>query len=88
MKKSVILKTVNKFLLLVIFSSLQLLTLAQDSTATSHTTKTTTTTSTSFEMQPWMWITGGVVLLLLIIALARGGSRTEKVSTTVIKDRT
>jgi protein-S-isoprenylcysteine O-methyltransferase Ste14 len=33
----------------------------------------------------WMWVTGGVILLLLIIGLASRGSRSKK-TTTIVKD--
>lgn len=88
MKKIHFLKAVNKIFLLLMFSGLQLLAWAQDSTVSSRVTKTTTTTTTSFEVQPWMWMAGGVVLLLIIIALVRGNGRKEEVHTTIIKDRT
>ncbi|MDB5201773.1 MAG: hypothetical protein JWQ27_1182 [Ferruginibacter sp.] len=48
---------------------------AQDSTVTATTNATTTTTSEqTWYMQPWAWIVGGAVLILLIIALVRGNS--------------
>jgi hypothetical protein len=49
---------------------------AQDSTAGSSTTSSTTTSSTT-TVQPWMWITGAVVLLFIIIALLKGNSKTS-----------
>jgi len=33
----------------------------------------------------WMWVTGGVLLLLLIIGLSSRGSRSKK-TTTIVKD--
>jgi hypothetical protein len=54
---------------------------------TRTTTTETTTTTTTWYMQPWAWVLGGAILLLLIIALARGGSRDKEVTrTTVIRD--
>jgi len=71
----------NLFILLSLLF-LQAVVFAQD------TTYSTTTIKESEElwyMQPWVWIVGGVVLLLLLIALFSGGkkdknkSRTDKV---------
>ena len=68
----------------------QALAFAQDSTgggssSSSSTTSTTTTTETWYT-QPWVWIVGGAVLLLLIVALMRGNSnsdtRSDKVTVT------
>lgn len=54
--------------------------------STSDGATTTTTTTTTWYMQPWAWVLGGAILLLLIIAIARGGNRDREVSkTTVIK---
>ena len=55
---------------------------AQDSA--SSTTSTTSSTSTSTEpmaIQPWMWVVGGAIVLIIIIALVRSGSK-EKVIVT------
>jgi len=62
---------------------------AQDSTGSSNkvtTTETTTTTTTEWYTQPWVWIVGGAVLLIIIVALVRGNSSTEVSRTTIIKD--
>lgn len=59
---------------------------SSSSSSSSDGATTTTTTTTTWYMQPWAWVLGGAILLLLIIALARGGSRDREVSkTTVIK---
>ena len=63
---------------------------AQDTSKTTVTHETTTTTrSTEWYMQPWAWVVGGVLLIIILVALFRGNSTTDKeVSrTTVIKDR-
>jgi hypothetical protein len=84
------------FLLMLIFSVLNLPLLAQDNPATtdgggkvSITTSETTTTSTDWYTQPWVWIVGAAVLIIVLVALLRGNSNdTREVSrTTVIKDR-
>lgn len=43
--------------------------------SSSSSSTTTTTTTETWYAQPWVWIVGGAVLLLLIVALTRGGSR-------------
>jgi len=63
---------------------------AQDSTGGSvtKTTSSTTTTTSEWYTQPWVWVVGGAVLLVILVALLRGNSNsTKEVSrTTVIKD--
>jgi hypothetical protein len=33
-------------------------------------------------MSPWAWVGGGVLLIILLIALFSGGNRTEKITVT------
>ena len=59
----------------------------QDSSSTTATTKTTTTTTETWYTEPWVWVVGGAVLILLIVALTRGNKgdstgRTDKVTVT------
>lgn len=80
-------------LLSFLFSCFSLILRAQDSTGSVKTTttthETTTTTHADWYMQPWAWVAGGAVLLVIIIALFRGNSTTNKETTrtTVIKDK-
>lgn len=63
---------------------------AQDSTGTSNkmTTTETTTTTTVWYTQPWVWIAGGAVFILILVALLRGNSNKDvSRSTTVIKEK-
>ena len=59
---------------------------ASDSTYTATTsTSSTTTTQQTWYAEPWVWIVGGAVLILLIVALTRGNSSsgsTDKVTVT------
>jgi len=63
---------------------------AQDSSGSSVSSTQTTTTATHTQngimIQPWMWIVGGIVLLIIIIALLSGKSknivRSDKVTYT------
>ncbi|WP_462220141.1 hypothetical protein [Ferruginibacter sp.] len=60
---------------------------AQDTTTTAVTTTNTSTKTTeqTWYAEPWVWVVGAAVLILLIIALTRGSStsgRTDKVTVT------
>lgn len=83
----------SKFLLVLFSSFLQVVTWAQDSSSSSSNvtvTKETTTTTTTWYTQPWVWVVGGAVFIIILVALFRGNSsKTTDVSrsTTVIKDR-
>jgi len=80
-----IIKTAYIFIFLNVIS---LLSQAQDSTGGSvSSTHTSTTTHTqTMAVQPWMWIVGGIILLIIIIALFSGKNkntvRTDKVTYT------
>jgi len=73
----------------VLSNLISLLSQAQDSSGSSvSSTQTTKTTHTQngFVIQPWMWIVGGIVLLIIIIALLSGKNkntvRSDKVTYT------
>lgn len=51
--------------------------LAQEPAPEASATITTTTSREEWYVQPWVWVVGGAVLLLLLIALLRG-SRSGK----------
>ena len=87
MKKATI-SNAYKFILTFIFSCIQFLSFSQDSTGSSTTvTKTSTTTTTSeWYTQPWVWVVGGAVLIIILVALFRGNSSKEVTRTTIIKD--
>lgn len=58
--------------------------------STSSTVTTRTTTSEMWYAQPWVWVVGGAVLLLLLIALLRDGSgkgSADRVTITKTVDR-
>jgi H+/Cl- antiporter ClcA len=76
--------------LLVFLLFLQAAVKAQDSTTSSHSesvTKSTTTTTNTWYMQPWVWVVGAAVFVIILVALFRGNSSRTDVSrsTTVIK---
>ncbi|MFN0083661.1 MAG: hypothetical protein ACKVOM_14230 [Ferruginibacter sp.] len=70
---------------------LSVITFAQDTTlATSSTTATATSTEKTWYMEPWAWVLGGVILLVIIILATRGSSNTtsaDKVTVTRTVER-
>ena len=59
------------------------------SVTVSKSTTSTSTTTQDWYTAPWVWIVGGAVFVLLLIALVRGGSsRTDVHRTTIRKDVT
>jgi hypothetical protein len=82
-------KTIHRLIMVLVLSFMQFTIRAQDSTSSSVTvTKETTTTTTNWYAQPWVWIVGGAVFILILIALLRGNSSSDRevTRTTVIKD--
>ena len=81
-------------MLMLLFSLVQFISFGQDnpgnnSGGTSKTVTTeTTTTTTDWYAQPWVWIVGAAVLIIVLVALLRGNSSdTREVSrTTIVKD--
>jgi hypothetical protein len=80
--------TLQAFFFLVVFNLFSIVVLAQETTEGEQSTtssKTTTTKSTDINIsadntgewytQPWVWIVGAAVFILLLIALLRGGGR-------------
>jgi hypothetical protein len=84
-------KFIRQLLMVFLFSFMQLALWAQDSSSSSVTVhKETTTTTTNWYAQPWVWVVGGAVFILILIALLRGNSSStdrEVSRTTVVKDR-
>jgi len=72
-----------KIFLAIFFTCMQVVLWAQDQTVT---TKTTETTSTQWYSSPWVWVAGGAVFIIILVALMRGNSSTSETRTTVIKD--
>jgi hypothetical protein len=85
-------KQVNRFvtfkyaLMLFLVTIVNAIVWAQDSSVTAST-QTTTITEKTWYAEPWVWIVGGAVLILIIVALTRGNNgnstgRTDKVTVT------
>ena len=75
----------HKFFLTLFFACMQVVLWAQQGDQ-SVTTKTTETTTTEWYTSPWVWVAGGAVFIIILIALMRGNSSTSETRTTVIKD--
>jgi len=74
-----------RFFLAMFFTCMQVMLWAQESSQT-VTTKTTETTTTQWYASPWVWVAGGAVFIIILVALMRGNSSTSETRTTVIKD--
>ena len=81
--------------MMAIFSFVQIISWAQDSSSSSSSSRTTTTTTENVDnwyASPWVWAVGAALFILLLIALLRGNSsnrtttsdtgRTDKVTVT------
>lgn len=78
LQKTVFIKTI---IAVFFFSLIQVLSFGQDSGSSTVTT-TTHSESQTWYTQPWVWIVGGAVFVLLLIALLRGSGKTDRVSVT------
>jgi hypothetical protein len=78
----------KKYVLFLLLSCMQMMMFAQDTTSSKTSITTTETTTTTWYTQPWVWIVGGAVFLIILVALLRGScSSTKEISrTTVVKD--
>ena len=81
MKQLFKLATIKTFVTIFILSLIQTIVLGQDSGGSSTVTTTTHSETTTWYAQPWVWIVGGAVFILLLVALVRGNS-SERVSVT------
>ena len=59
---------------------------AEDASVTVSKSTTTTTTTQNWYAEPWVWIAGAAVFILLLIALIRGGGSTVERKTIIKKD--
>ncbi|WP_276503894.1 hypothetical protein [Terrimonas pollutisoli] len=88
MKQSAILFNLKRFLGIIMLCLFQTALLAQDSTSSSTSkTTTTTTTTTTWYTQPWVWVLGGAIFILILFALMRGNTSSTTEKTTVVRDR-
>ncbi len=76
-------RTIKNTLMLILFAVFNtVIAFAQDevTTGTKSVTKTATnTTTTDWYTEPWVWIVGGAVFILLLAAMIRGGSTSDTV---------
>ncbi len=75
MKQLIKLSALKSFLTLICITMMQVAIMAQDQPSSSSTTTTTThQTTTTWYANPWVWVLGAAVFILLLIALLRGSS--------------
>lgn len=86
MKQSFSFKTLLAFITLAFLQATAYASSGGGSSSSSSTTSTTVSTTETWYTEPWVWIVGGAVLLLLIVALMRGNktsdTRSDKVTVT------
>jgi len=85
MKQTAVVSMFKSLFTFLVLLGLQFTLLGQDSTRSSTKTSTTTTTTTWYT-QPWVWVVGAVVLLIIVIALTRGSNSQTTERTTVVKE--
>lgn len=76
----------KSFGLTLVLALLSIVSFAQEEGTTVSTT-TTSTSSETFTPAPWMWIVGGALLLLLLVALLRPKKTGDSVTVTRTVDR-
>jgi hypothetical protein len=83
-----VMKTVTKMLLTVLaFFTGTLYVLAQDAAGSGSSSVTSThTETTTWYAQPWVWIVGAALFILLLVALLRGNRSVTKTTTTERND--
>lgn len=67
----------KSFMAIVVLCLLQTITFAQDGGGGKVDVNITKSSSDNWYAQPWVWIVGGAVFLLLLVALMRGNSNKD-----------
>jgi hypothetical protein len=70
----------NRLALFVAMMLSTVYTFAQEKGIDVDVTKTTTTTTSEWYTEPWVWIVGGLVFVLLLAAMLSGGRSSRRVS--------
>lgn len=78
MKKLFNFKSIQFFCFTLLALFVQTFIYAQDSTGTTRVTTTTHTETQTWYMEPWVWVVGGAVFILILVALARSGKSTDR----------
>jgi len=84
--KKISLSWVYRSFLAFLFTCMQIILWAQTSDQVTTKTTTTETKTTEWYTSPWVWVAGGAVFIIILVALMRGNSSTSETRTTVIKD--
>jgi hypothetical protein len=83
--KTVIMKI---FLTVLAFLTADIFILAQDAGSGSSSTVTTTHTETqTWYAQPWVWIVGAAIFILLLVAIVGGNKRSDVTVTKTTTER-
>jgi hypothetical protein len=69
--KKISLKIISTFYLLII----SIVVFAQEKKLDIDVTTEKTVTTSSWYMQPWAWVVGGAVFILLLVSILRGGNK-------------
>lgn len=90
MKKSTMSVAIKNLVTLSMLVIFQTIALAQEATTTTTTksARTETVTDSSFYTQPWVWVVGAAVFILLLIALLRGNSSSRTHTDRVVISKT
>ncbi|MEO7209612.1 MAG: hypothetical protein ABIY35_01605 [Chitinophagaceae bacterium] len=78
MKKLFNLKSIRFFCLMIMGLFINAILFAQDSSGSTSVTTTTHTETQTWYMEPWVWVVGGAVFILILVALARSGKSTDR----------
>ena len=73
MKNLSVINFLKYFTVTLLLSCFQLICLGQDSGTTSTTVKTTTTEHREWYTVPWVWVVGGIIVILLLVAILSSG---------------
>ena len=92
MKNALKSMNIKMFFALMICTLVQVVLFAQDSggsTTSSSSKKVDINVENSggdWYTSPWVWVAGGAIFIIILVALMRGNSSTSETRTTVIKD--
>lgn len=77
MKNNQVKKIIQKFVAILGLCFLSTALWAQDAGGADVSVKITKESSSTWYTQPWVWVVGGAVFILLLVALLRGGGNKD-----------
>lgn len=72
-----IIKPLNRIILVIMSLFVSVITFAQETKKVDVDISTGGDAGNGFFASPWVWVVGGAVFILLLVALLRGGSRKD-----------